>query len=147
MRKVQASTRIKKESRRIDEKILLQNWLQGWKRRSAVRKSGKTVGQVDVYYYSPDGTKLRSKPDVAAYIAHNNLDLKVDNFDLSKLMDPISLIKVPKQKPKVPSTRLFPDPFPKAAEGWLKGNYAASVPKKEPTAKTPEKVVVKILPG
>ncbi|GFX97595.1 uncharacterized protein TNCV_2841551 [Trichonephila clavipes] len=126
----------------IDERILLQNWPQGWKRRSAVRKSGKTVGQVDVYYYSPDGTKLHSKPDVAAYIARNDLDLKVDNFDFSKLIAPSPPIKVPVPKPKVPSIRLLQDPSPKPAEGWLKGNYAPSVPKKEPIAKTPERVVI-----
>ncbi|XP_075219309.1 methyl-CpG-binding domain protein 2 isoform X1 [Lycorma delicatula] len=38
---------------------------KGWQREEVVRKSGLSAGKVDVYYYSPDGQKFRSKPQLA----------------------------------------------------------------------------------
>ncbi|GFY45976.1 hypothetical protein TNIN_136371, partial [Trichonephila inaurata madagascariensis] len=46
----------------------------------------------------PDGTKLHSKPDVAAYIARNNLNVKEENFDFSEFVAPRPPIEVPKPK-------------------------------------------------
>ncbi|XP_050400051.1 methyl-CpG-binding domain protein 3 isoform X1 [Patella vulgata] len=37
----------------------------GWRREEVVRKSGLSAGKTDVYYYSPDGKKIRSKPQLA----------------------------------------------------------------------------------
>lgn len=47
----------------------------GWKREEVVRKSGLSAGKTDVYYYSPDAKKVRSKPQLARELG--------DGFDLS----------------------------------------------------------------
>ncbi|KAL3867204.1 hypothetical protein ACJMK2_044424 [Sinanodonta woodiana] len=47
----------------------------GWIREEVVRKSGLSAGKTDVYYYSPDGRKIRSKPMLARILG--------DSFDLS----------------------------------------------------------------
>ncbi|XP_076465090.1 methyl-CpG-binding domain protein 2-like [Babylonia areolata] len=47
----------------------------GWKREEVVRQSGLSAGKTDVYYYSPDGKKIRSKPQLARLLG--------DTFDLS----------------------------------------------------------------
>lgn len=47
----------------------------GWKREEVVRQSGLSAGKTDVYYYSPDGKKIRSKPQLARMLG--------DSFDLS----------------------------------------------------------------
>ncbi|PVD20269.1 hypothetical protein C0Q70_20766 [Pomacea canaliculata] len=47
----------------------------GWKREEVVRQSGLSAGKTDVYYYSPDGKKIRSKPQLARLLG--------DAFDLS----------------------------------------------------------------
>ncbi|XP_028398921.1 methyl-CpG-binding domain protein 3-like [Dendronephthya gigantea] len=38
--------------------------LPGWTRVVVMRKSGSSAGKSDVYYYSPTGKKVRSKPDM-----------------------------------------------------------------------------------
>ncbi|XP_062595172.1 methyl-CpG-binding domain protein 2-like [Saccostrea cucullata] len=47
----------------------------GWKREEVVRKSGLSAGKTDVYYISPDGKKIRSKPQLARQLG--------EQFDLS----------------------------------------------------------------
>lgn len=48
---------------------------QGWKKEEQSRRSGLSAGRTDVYYFSPDGTKIRSKPELSRALG--------DNFDLS----------------------------------------------------------------
>lgn len=47
----------------------------GWKREEIVRQSGLSAGKTDVYYLTPDGKKIRSKPQLARLLG--------DSFDLS----------------------------------------------------------------
>ncbi|GBM05256.1 hypothetical protein AVEN_181636-1 [Araneus ventricosus] len=60
------------------------NLPEGWRRQVVVRKSGKSAGQIDIYFYSPDGIKLRSRPDVASYLKKHKSDLKIEEFDFSR---------------------------------------------------------------
>ncbi|XP_041348410.1 uncharacterized protein LOC121367991 isoform X2 [Gigantopelta aegis] len=64
------------------EEKLLPN---GWSKKVVQRLSGKSAGKFDVYIYSPDGQKFRSKTDIAMYIAERNLDLNLDDFDFVRL--------------------------------------------------------------
>ncbi|GIY03037.1 hypothetical protein CDAR_525212 [Caerostris darwini] len=64
-----------------DEVLVLSN---GWKRQCVIRKSGKTAGLLDVYFYSPDGMKFRSRPEVVKYIKMKKLNLNIQEFDFSK---------------------------------------------------------------
>lgn len=47
----------------------------GWTREELVRQSGLSAGRTDVYYISPDGTKIRSKPHLSRFLG--------ESFDLS----------------------------------------------------------------
>ncbi|KAH9488659.1 Methyl-CpG-binding domain protein 2 [Bulinus truncatus] len=47
----------------------------GWKREEVVRQSGLSAGKTDVYYFTPDGKKIRSKPQLARILG--------EAFDLS----------------------------------------------------------------
>lgn len=47
----------------------------GWKREEIVRQSGLSAGKTDVFYFSPDGKKIRTKPQLARLLG--------DTFDLS----------------------------------------------------------------
>lgn len=49
----------------------------GWQREIVMRKSGLSAGRSDVYYYSPDGKKIRSKPQLEKHLP----DLDLGNFD------------------------------------------------------------------
>eukprot|EP00112_Aurelia_sp_Birch-Aquarium-sp1_P024943 Seg808.1 transcript_id=Seg808.1/GoldUCD/mRNA.D3Y31 product="Methyl-CpG-binding domain protein 4" protein_id=Seg808.1/GoldUCD/D3Y31 len=56
----------------------------GWRRLEVQRKNGKTLKYFDVYYYAPDGTKIRSFPDVEKYFEEHKslkpLDRSCFNF-------------------------------------------------------------------
>ncbi|GFY02209.1 MBD domain-containing protein [Trichonephila clavipes] len=110
------------------------NLPQGWLRKTVVRKSGKSAGQIDVYIYSPDGFKLRSRPDVAAYLQRTKSNLKVEDFDFSKK----AVLQNPSIKPIQAEI-----PKKKPAPAKLK----TPVKKKEEIApkKTPKTLLVKIV--
>ncbi|XP_046373652.1 methyl-CpG-binding domain protein 2-like isoform X2 [Haliotis cracherodii] len=57
----------------------------GWKREEVVRKSGLSAGKTDVYYYSPDGKKIRSKPQLARIIG-DALDLSAFDFRTGRII-------------------------------------------------------------
>ncbi|XP_021360511.1 methyl-CpG-binding domain protein 2-like isoform X1 [Mizuhopecten yessoensis] len=57
----------------------------GWKREEVVRKSGLSVGKTDVYYYSPDGKKIRSKPMLARHLGES-LDLSAFDFRTGRII-------------------------------------------------------------
>ncbi|KAL5003944.1 hypothetical protein ScPMuIL_017400 [Solemya velum] len=57
----------------------------GWKREEVVRKSGLSVGKTDVYYYSPDGKKVRSKPHLARCLGEN-FDMAAFDFRSGKII-------------------------------------------------------------
>ncbi|KAK2718555.1 histone acetyltransferase KAT6A-like isoform X2 [Artemia franciscana] len=56
----------------------------GWSRTVTQRKSGASAGKYDVYFFSPDGKKLRSRVEVQGYLEQNNIkNLKVTDFEFS----------------------------------------------------------------
>ncbi|XP_063232688.1 methyl-CpG-binding domain protein 3 isoform X2 [Bacillus rossius redtenbacheri] len=57
---------------------------KGWQREEVPRKTGLSAGKIDVYYYSPDGKKFRSKPQLARYLG-NTLDLATFDFRSGKV--------------------------------------------------------------
>ncbi|KAJ4445943.1 hypothetical protein ANN_12629 [Periplaneta americana] len=57
---------------------------KGWQREEVIRKSGLSAGKVDVYYYSPNGKKFRSKPQLARYLG-DALDLATFDFRSGKI--------------------------------------------------------------
>nr|CAD7398108.1 unnamed protein product [Timema cristinae] len=57
---------------------------KGWQREEVIRKSGLSAGKVDVYYYSPNGQKFRSKAQLAQYLG-NTLDLATFDFRTGKV--------------------------------------------------------------
>uniref|UniRef100_T1JKH4 MBD domain-containing protein n=1 Tax=Strigamia maritima TaxID=126957 RepID=T1JKH4_STRMM len=56
---------------------------EGWSRKVVQRQTGKSAGKFDVYIYSPDGKKFRSRFELANYIVKNNLSLDIKQFDFS----------------------------------------------------------------
>ncbi|GIX78559.1 methyl-CpG-binding domain protein 4 [Caerostris darwini] len=56
---------------------------EGWKKEIKKRKSGKTKGKYDVYFYSPDQKKFRSKISIQRYIKDNDLELELNSFDFT----------------------------------------------------------------
>ncbi|XP_035225533.1 uncharacterized protein LOC118198053 isoform X2 [Stegodyphus dumicola] len=67
-----------------DDKSYQRDVPEGWMINLVKRKSGKTAGLVDVYIYSPEGLKFRSKPDLAAYLARTKSPLKLEDFSFDK---------------------------------------------------------------
>lgn len=59
---------------------------KGWVREVVIRKSGASAGKSDVYYYSPDGKKCRSKPQMAQYLP-DDFDLENFDFRVGKYVD------------------------------------------------------------
>uniref|UniRef100_A0A8C6JRF8 Methyl-CpG-binding domain protein 4 n=1 Tax=Melopsittacus undulatus TaxID=13146 RepID=A0A8C6JRF8_MELUD len=56
----------------------------GWQRLVKRRQSGRTAGKIDVYFISPDGSKLRSKKSLAEYLRKSGeTSLKVEDFDFA----------------------------------------------------------------
>lgn len=51
----------------------------GWKRRTAVRKSGASSGQSDTYYQSPSGQRFRSRNELAKFLG-DSVDLSWFDF-------------------------------------------------------------------
>ncbi|XP_068264578.1 methyl-CpG-binding domain protein 4 isoform X2 [Nyctibius grandis] len=56
----------------------------GWQRMAKRRLSGRTAGRIDVWFISPDGSKLRSKRALAEYFQKTGeTTLKVEDFDFT----------------------------------------------------------------
>ena len=63
-----------------------------------MRKSGASAGQYDVYYYSPDGRRFRSKPEILKFMEKvgQSVDISVFDFRKKKLRDrPLSRMATP----------------------------------------------------
>lgn len=56
----------------------------GWKRKCVLRRNGQSAGKFDVYYYSPCGKKIRSRPELERHFAGsfdlNNFDFRQGRF-------------------------------------------------------------------
>ncbi|GFS58402.1 MBD domain-containing protein [Nephila pilipes] len=132
-----------------DDMIDNHNLPKGWLRKTVVRKTGKSAGQIDVYIYSPDGFKLRSRPDVAAYLQRTKSNLKVEDFNFSKkailenpLIKPISA-EIPKRKPapaksKTPAKKKEVG-SPKKTSKTLLVKFVSESRSKRPNKKNPRK--------
>lgn len=57
----------------------------GWTREECVRQCGLTAGRRDVYYFSPEGMKIRSKTQLASYLGES-FDLSTFDFNTGKLL-------------------------------------------------------------
>jgi len=57
---------------------------EGWKREEIIRSSGLSAGQMDVYYYSPSGKKIGSKPQLSRYLGES-VDLTTFDFRTGKV--------------------------------------------------------------
>ncbi|KAK2150541.1 hypothetical protein LSH36_401g02003 [Paralvinella palmiformis] len=69
------------EKRRSD----VQGLPPGWKREESIRKSGLSAGKTDVYYLSPSGDKIRSKPQLVRSLGEN-FDLSCFDFRTGKIL-------------------------------------------------------------
>ncbi|CAL1270988.1 unnamed protein product [Larinioides sclopetarius] len=56
---------------------------KGWRRVVKKRKSGKTKGKFDVYFYSPGGQIFRSKKSLQKHIEATGIKLNITSFDFS----------------------------------------------------------------
>ncbi|XP_069040008.1 methyl-CpG-binding domain protein 1-like isoform X2 [Lepisosteus oculatus] len=59
---------------------------EGWKRKEVFRRSGFTVGKTDTYYMSPDGSRLRSKIEMAKHLG-GAIDLSKFDFKSGVFME------------------------------------------------------------
>uniref|UniRef100_T1IH74 MBD domain-containing protein n=1 Tax=Strigamia maritima TaxID=126957 RepID=T1IH74_STRMM len=72
----------------------------GFDKEEVTRTTGGSVGRVDVYYYGPDGKRLRSRKEVKDYCTANGLTYEILDFDFSSnwpvtstlLDDPVDLV-------------------------------------------------------
>uniref|UniRef100_T1IHV3 MBD domain-containing protein n=1 Tax=Strigamia maritima TaxID=126957 RepID=T1IHV3_STRMM len=55
----------------------------GFDREEVTRTTSGSVGRVDVYYYGPDGKRLRSRKEVKDYCTANGLTYEILDFDFS----------------------------------------------------------------
>jgi len=67
---------------------------KGWQREEVIRKGGLSAGKIDIYYISPDGQKLRSKPELVRYFKEA-VDLSAFDFRTGKFNG--SLVKKAKK--------------------------------------------------
>ncbi|XP_077307732.1 methyl-CpG-binding domain protein 4 isoform X3 [Lithobates pipiens] len=56
---------------------------EGWRKIVTQRKTGKTAGRHDVYFISPEGSKLRSKTALEKYLNTHHPEIKLEDFDYS----------------------------------------------------------------
>ncbi|XP_073455965.1 methyl-CpG-binding domain protein 1-like isoform X3 [Aquarana catesbeiana] len=75
----------------------------GWKRRTAVRKSGQSCGHSDTYYQSPTGQRFRSKPELSKFLGES-VDLSCFNFKQGTLIPLEKRKKIKKKKKKATPT-------------------------------------------
>jgi len=74
---------------------------KGWYREEVTRKTGLSAGKSDVYYFSPSGMKVRSKPELIKLLG-DQYDLSMFDFKSGKVNS--SLIRKPaKQKKPEPA--------------------------------------------
>uniref|UniRef100_T1IHM6 CCHC-type domain-containing protein n=1 Tax=Strigamia maritima TaxID=126957 RepID=T1IHM6_STRMM len=64
---------------------------RGWEREEVERVGGASAGFSDVYYYAPDGTKLRSAPEVQQYckLQRPPLGFAKSFFNFSQIPPPV----------------------------------------------------------
>jgi len=70
---------------------------KGWIREEIIRKTGLSAGKIDVVYYSPNGKKFKTKPQLSRYLG-DSFDLSGFDFQTGKVNN--LLIKNKNKKPK-----------------------------------------------
>ncbi|XP_064632527.1 uncharacterized protein LOC135490887 [Lineus longissimus] len=71
---------------------------EGWRRKVVQRSMGKSAGKYDVYLFSPEGRKFRSKTDLAYYFLKKGLDFDPEKFDFSvRGADYVGKVHTPKK--------------------------------------------------
>ncbi|XP_058824968.1 methyl-CpG-binding domain protein 2 isoform X1 [Topomyia yanbarensis] len=58
---------------------------KGWQREEVLRKTGLSAGKVDVYYYSPTGKKIESKPQLARALG-DTIDLSTFDYQAGRIV-------------------------------------------------------------
>lgn len=90
---------------------------KGWRRNVVKRLSGKTAGKYDVYFYSPENQKFRSRVKLLEYFQEQALDFNIDDFEFcqtgatstKKLVD-TPPVKKKKKKPVISPKKLVISP-------------------------------------
>ncbi|GFO15651.1 methyl-cpg-binding domain protein 4 [Plakobranchus ocellatus] len=61
----------------------------GWGMQVVKRRGGATAGKYDIYYYSPERKKLRSRAEVGGYALQKGIDLNLNLFEFgpARLME------------------------------------------------------------
>jgi len=72
---------------------------KGWVREEIIRRTGLSAGKADVVYYSPNGKKFKTKPQLSRYLG-DSFDLSGFDFQTGKVNS--LLIKNKNKKPKAP---------------------------------------------
>lgn len=54
-----------------------------WVRKLVQRTGGKTAGKYDVYIFSPESQKFRSRTELAAYLTKSRSQYNIDDFDFT----------------------------------------------------------------
>nr|CAG4641953.1 EOG090X0BDJ [Eurycercus lamellatus] len=57
---------------------------KGWTREEVVRKTGLSAGSKDIFYYSPNGKKFRSKPQLVRFLG-DTIDLTTFDYKTGKV--------------------------------------------------------------
>uniref|UniRef100_A0A182QMJ0 MBD domain-containing protein n=1 Tax=Anopheles farauti TaxID=69004 RepID=A0A182QMJ0_9DIPT len=63
---------------------------KGWQREEVLRKTGLSAGKVDVYYYSPTGKRIESKPQLARALG-DTIDLSTFDYQAGRTIAPPSM--------------------------------------------------------
>ncbi|XP_050413979.1 uncharacterized protein LOC126828330 isoform X2 [Patella vulgata] len=120
----------------------------GWKKKVVQRLGGKSIGKFDVYVYSPEGKKFRSKTEIGVFLEENHIsNISLDDFDFGKIknkeMLSLGLTNFRSVKPIVKKMT------PKHKDKSKRKDGVLSQPKKSPPKKvmTPvnQKLVVKMM--
>ncbi|CAL1526542.1 unnamed protein product [Lymnaea stagnalis] len=101
----------------------------GWRIRAVQRMTGVSAGKYDIYYYSPDNKKLRSKTEILAMVERTGMELDMEMFEfrLVKLKEKgiLDLVDLPETKtkfalpPKTPTGKKNLGGVKKAKSGFL----------------------------
>ncbi|XP_059167186.1 capping protein inhibiting regulator of actin dynamics-like isoform X2 [Physella acuta] len=96
----------------------------GWRLKVVQRLSGVSAGKYDIYYYSPDNRKVRSKTELMNFIKTNNydVDLALFEFNANKLKEKglIDLDSVVEARPRAQPKAQSEKKVLKVKEGGVK---------------------------
>ncbi|XP_072569159.1 methyl-CpG-binding domain protein 1a isoform X2 [Paramormyrops kingsleyae] len=106
---------------------------EGWKRKEVFRRSGFSVGKTDTYYKSPEGERVRSKIEMAKYLA-GSFDLTMFDFKSGVFLDDRAIRGMKRRKGGNASVTAASAAIEKGAASDATEEGAASVAKEESAA-------------